>query len=298
LGEHVQQKGSLVGPDHLRFDFTHMQALSPTQANSIENIVNAAIRDNRPVSVEVKSIAEARSEGAIALFGEKYAERVRVVSVAGFSKELCGGTHVAASGEIGFFKIISESSSAAGIRRIEALTGRAAEQFVLGLQHHLALLAEKLHVPEKMLDTKLEALQNRVLELEQQLKRLDAQQCGAEAAELIRGTLDLGDFKLLSVKLDADAAKLRELGDSLKDHAADAIALLFSVSAGKVTLLCVVGEALRPKFHAGNIVKAVSARLEGKGGGRPDSAMGGGSRPELLDSVIADLPQIIRSASQ
>nr|HPH61305.1 DHHA1 domain-containing protein [Candidatus Syntrophosphaera sp.] len=270
----------------------------PTQANSIENIVNAAIRDNRPVSVEVKSIAEARSEGAIALFGEKYAERVRVVSVAGFSKELCGGTHVAASGEIGFFKIISESSSAAGIRRIEALTGRAAEQFVLGLQHHLALLAEKLHVPEKMLDTKLEALQNRVLELEQQLKRLDAQQCGAEAAELIRGTLDLGDFKLLSVKLDADAAKLRELGDSLKDHAADAIALLFSVSAGKVTLLCVVGEALRPKFHAGNIVKAVSARLEGKGGGRPDSAMGGGSRPELLDSVIADLPQIIRSASQ
>ncbi len=295
LGEHVQQKGSLVGPEHLRFDFTHMQALSPTEINSIENIVNAAIRDNRSVSVEVKSIDEARSEGAIALFGEKYAEQVRVVSVAGFSKELCGGTHVAASGELGFFKIVSESSSAAGIRRIEALTGRAAEQFVLGLQHHLALLAEKLHVPEKMLDTKLETLQNHVLELEQQLKRLDAQQSGAEAAELMRGITDQGEFKLLSVKLDADAAKLRELGDILKDMAPDAVTLLFSTLAGKVTVLCVVGETLRPKFHAGNIVKAISAKLEGKGGGRPDSAMGGGTRPDLLDAVIAELPQLIRA---
>ena len=298
LGEHVQQKGSLVGPDYLRFDFTHMQALTPVEINSIESIVNAAIRDNLPVSVELKNIAEARSEGAIALFGEKYSDQVRVVSVSDYSKELCGGTHVSASGEIGLFKIVSESSSAAGIRRIEALTGRAAEQFVLELQRKLAQLADKLHVPEKMLDSKIEALQNRVQELEQLLKQLDAQKADAEAAELIRGIKDLGDFKLLSLKIDADAAKLRELGDSLKDRAPDAISLLFATAREKVTILCVVGEKLRPKFHAGNIVKAVSAKLEGKGGGRPDSAMGGGNRPDLLDEVIKDLPQIIGSLSQ
>ncbi len=294
LGDHVQQKGSLVGPDHLRFDFTHMQALTPTELTAIENIVNAAIRDNRSVKIEVKDIAAAREEGAIALFGEKYAEQVRVVSVEDFSKELCGGTHVSASGEIGLFKIVSESSSSAGIRRIEALTGRAADQFVLALQSQLAQLAELLHVPEKMLDTKVEALQSRVHELEQQIKQLDAQKSSAEAAELLSGIKDLGDFQLLSVKLEADAARLRELGDYLKDKARNAVTLLFAVSENKVTVLCLVGETLRPKFNAGTIVKSVSALLEGKGGGRPDSAMGGGTRPDKLDEVIQTLPQIIR----
>ena len=297
LGEHVQQKGSLVGPEHLRFDFTHMQALTKPEIQAIENIVNAAIRDNRAVKVEVKDLDEARGEGAIALFGEKYAEQVRVVSVEGFSKELCGGTHVSASGEIGLFKIISESSSAAGIRRIEAVTGRVANQFVLELQNHLAQLAESLHVPEKMLDSKIEALQKRVQELEQQIKQFTVQQYGAETTRLLSQSTDQGDFKLLSAKLDADPAKLRELGDSLKDQARDTVALLFSVEQNKVTVLCVVGESQRPKFHAGNIVKAVSARLDGKGGGRPDSAMGGGNSPEKLDAVIQDLPQIIRATS-
>ncbi len=297
LGEHVQQKGSLVGPEHLRFDFTHMQALTKPEIQAIENIVNEAIRDNRPVKVEVKDLAEARSEGAIALFGEKYAEQVRVVSVEGFSKELCGGTHVSASGEIGLFKIVSESSSAAGIRRIEAVTGRAANQFVLDLQHHLARLAESLHVPEKMLDGKIEALQKRVGDLEQQIKQLDAQQCGEETARLLSQSTDQGDFKLLSARLDADPARLRELGDSLRDQARDVVSLLFSVEQNKVTVLCVVGDALRPKFHAGNIVKAVSAHLGGKGGGRPDTAMGGGNSPEKLDAVIQDLPQIIRATT-
>lgn len=216
------------------------------------------------------------------------------MSVEDFSKELCGGTHVSASGEIGLFKIVSESSSSAGIRRIEALTGRAADQFVLALQSQLAQLAELLHVPEKMLDTKVEALQSRVHELEQQIKQLDAQKSSAEAAELLSGIKDLGDFQLLSVKLEADAARLRELGDYLKDKARNAVTLLFAVSENKVTVLCLVGETLRPKFNAGTIVKSVSALLEGKGGGRPDSAMGGGTRPDKLDEVIQTLPQIIR----
>ncbi|MDD4224274.1 MAG: alanine--tRNA ligase [Candidatus Cloacimonetes bacterium] len=298
LGEHVQQKGSLVGPEHLRFDFTHMRALTRAELDAIENTVNAAIRDNRTVSVQIKDIDTARAEGAIALFGEKYAAQVRVVSVSGFSQELCGGTHVSASGEIGLFKIVSESSSAAGIRRIEALTGRAAEQFVLDLQRQLGRLAEKLQVPEKMLESKVETLQNRVQELDQQLKQVDAQQAGAEAAELLRGIQDLGDFQLLAAKREADAAKLRELGDSIKDKAPGAVALLFSVLDNKVTVLCVVGETLRPRFNAGNVVKTVSARLEGKGGGRPDSAMGGGTRPDLLDEVIEQLPQIIRAAAE
>lgn len=293
LGEHVQQKGSLVGPQHLRFDFTHMQALSRNEILAVEKIVNETIRDNRPVAVEIKDIDAARAEGAMALFGEKYAERVRVVSVAGFSKELCGGTHVAASGEIGLFKIVSESSSAAGIRRVEAVTGRAAGEYVQAMQFRLAHLAEQLRVPEKMLEGKIESLQARVQELEAQVKGLESGRCGAEAGELLRGIKDLGDFKLLSVKLEADAPKLRELGDSLRDKARDAISLLFSVKDGKVTILCVVGDALRPKYHAGNIIKAVSSLLEGKGGGRPDSAMGGGSRPDKLDELMQNLPRII-----
>ncbi|MBW6513383.1 MAG: alanine--tRNA ligase [Candidatus Syntrophosphaera sp.] len=295
LGEHVQQKGSLVDPDYLRFDFTHMKALTRQELAAIEAAVNSAIRDNRQVLVGIKSLAEARKDGAIALFGEKYAEQVRVVSVQDFSQELCGGIHVQASGEIGLFKIVSESSSAAGIRRIEAVTGRGALEFVSSLQETLARLAASLHVPEKQLEAKAEALTARIHELEQRLKQSEAQKSSSEAGELLDRIESLDGFKLLKAQVSAEGGKLRELGDSLKDRAKDAISLLFSLSGDKVTILCVVGSDLQSRFHAGRIVSAVAARFDGKGGGRPDSAMAGGSGPDRLPAVLEDLPAIIKS---
>ena len=294
LGDHVQQKGSLVSPDYLRFDFTHMRALTADEIQNVEKKVNEAVRQDLPVSVVVKGMEEARKDGAIALFGEKYSEMVRVVSVQDFSMELCGGTHVSSSGEIGFFKIGSESSIAAGIRRIEALTGRGADEFVQSLQNRIKGMAQSLQVPEKALEQKLEGLQNRVSELEHQLKKLEAGQSGAEAQELLSQIRDMGDFRLLSAVVEADAAKLRELGDILKDRAKDAISVLFARNGDKVSIVSVVGPGLKERFHAGNIVKTISQHLGGKGGGRPDSAMGGGSNPEKIAEISEKLPQIIQ----
>ncbi|HNT52558.1 MAG TPA: alanine--tRNA ligase, partial [Candidatus Syntrophosphaera sp.] len=295
VGEHVQQKGSLVHPDHLRFDFTHMQGLTAAEISAIEAAVNAAVRDNRPLSVEIKPLAEARAEGAIALFGEKYGETVRVVSVKDFSRELCGGTHVRATGEIGLFKIRSESSSAAGIRRIEAVTGRGAEAFVLGLQARLSKLAELLHVPEAALENKAEALTAQLAAQEKELRQLAAQQSNAEAASLLDKERVEGDLRWLVAPVQGNPDKLREMGDWLKEQAPQTVSLLYAVNGGKVTLLCVVGAHLQGKFHAGRIVGEVAGRLGGKGGGRPDSAMAGAVASDALEPLLNQFPQIIQS---
>ncbi len=297
LGEHVQQKGSLVAPDYLRFDFTHVKALATQELLAVEKAVNAVIRENRTVSVDVKPLQEARNEGAMALFGEKYAENVRMVSVAGYSKELCGGTHVSATGELGLFKIKAESSSAAGIRRIEALTGRGAEDFVLSLQQRISGFAAQLQVPESQLNQKLDSLQEQIKEKDAKLKELNAKQ----GADLVDGLLaqarQLEGYKLLAAKVEAKGGSLRELGDLVKDRAQDTVAVLFSASGEKVSILCVVGADLAGKFNAGKIVSAVAAKFGGKGGGRPDSAMAGGTGPELVEEVIHALPDLI-SATQ
>jgi alanyl-tRNA synthetase len=295
LGEHVQQKGSLVDPLYLRFDFTNMKALTPEETMAVEDMVNKAILENRPVSTDLRSLAEAREGGAIALFGEKYGDRVRVVSVEGFSQELCGGTHVSASGEIGLFKIISESSSAAGIRRIEAVTGKAALKYVNSLQATLTDLSKKLNVPENMLESKVDTLLEQMRDMDDKLKQLDAQKSSSEAENLLSGLQDHGDFKLLAARVSAKAAKLRELGDCLKEKAKDAVSILFSVSGEKVSILCVVGKDLLPRYNAGRIVKAVASELGGKGGGRPDSAMAGGSGAENIPNLMDKLPDIIKS---
>ncbi|MFO8144546.1 MAG: alanine--tRNA ligase [Candidatus Syntrophosphaera sp.] len=295
LGEHVQQKGSLVDPLYLRFDFTNMKALTPEETRAVEDMVNKAILENRPVSTDLRSLAEAREGGAVALFGEKYGDRVRVVSVEGFSQELCGGTHVSASGEIGIFKIISESSSAAGIRRIEAVTGKAALKYVNSLQATLTDLSKKLNVPENMLESKVDALLEQMRDMDDKLKQLDAQKSSSEAENLLSGLQDHGDFKLLAARVSAKAAKLRELGDCLKEKAKDAVSILFSVSGEKVSILCVVGKDLLPRYNAGRIVNAVASELGGKGGGRPDSAMAGGSGAENIPNLMEKLPDIIKS---
>ena len=295
LGEYVQQKGSYVAPDYFRFDFTHLKALTQEEINMVEDIVNEIVKENRSVHIEIKDINEARSDGAIALFGEKYGQKVRVVSVEDFSKELCGGTHISATGEIGLFKILSESSSSAGIRRIEAVTGRGAEKFVRSLQERIVNLASMLNVPEKMIETRLENLQNRIKELEEELKKKEQRKSFSEVNSLLDSVIEYPDFRFLCATVEAEPERLRELGDLLKDRARDAISLLFSIDGDKITVLCVVGRDLIDKFNAGKIVKAVSQELNGKGGGRADSAMGGGKNPEKLSELMPRLPDIIRS---
>lgn len=294
LGEHVQQKGSLVAPDYMRFDFTHVKGLSPEETLKIETIVNAAIMSNREVFTEVMALDEARNRGAVALFGEKYGDSVRVVNVRDFSMELCGGTHVQATGEIGIFKIISESSSAAGIRRIEAITGLAVHDWIHNLQNRLSQMAHKLHTPEKALESKLDSLLEQLRDTEDKIKQLNAAQSGSLADDLLKSAAQIDGFKLINAKVYCESADaLRQIGDTIKSKAPDAVAVLFAPAEDKVSILCVVGAGLLPKFHAGKIVGAVAALLEGKGGGRPDSAMAGGRNPQRIPEAIAAVEGII-----
>jgi alanyl-tRNA synthetase len=295
LGEHVQQKGSLVAPDYFRFDFTHVRGLDPREANEIESIVNAAIQDNRPVQTEILPLAEARKQGAVALFGEKYADQVRMVTVKDFSKELCGGTHVQATGEIGLFKITSESSSAAGIRRIEAVTGRAALNWISTLQTELVAVAGKLKVPQNAVLTKIDAIQEQLYNLEGEIRRLNGQQSLARVDEMLKHAVFLDGFRLLATAVEASPEQLRSLGDAIRDKAQDLIAVLFAAHEEKVSILCVVGSGLLPRFHAGRIVSAVAGLLGGKGGGRPESAMAGGRDPLRIPQALQAVEGIVRN---
>ncbi|MDZ4182376.1 MAG: alanine--tRNA ligase [Candidatus Cloacimonadaceae bacterium] len=296
LGEHVQQKGSLVAPDYLRFDFTHVKALSPAETAQIEQIVNQAIMDNKALNIRVLPIDEARAEGAIALFGEKYGDEVRVVSVEDFSKELCGGTHVQSSGEIGLFKITGESSSAAGIRRIEAITGRSALAFVLNLQKRISDLANILHSPENMIEAKLDSIQKQAREMEILLKQQSAKQAGSQVDELLAKAVSIDGFRLINREVKVqDNDQLRQLGDAIRDKAKDVVAVLFNVSEDKERILCVVGTERTARLNAGKIVAQVATLLGGKGGGRADSAMAGGKDVHQLPHAIASVPDIIKS---
>jgi len=287
LGEHVQQKGSLVAPDHARFDFTHQAALDKAQIHALERSVNEVILQNREVSTAVLPIEEAKKQGAIALFGEKYADDVRVVSVEDYSKELCGGTHVQATGEIGLCKIESESSSAAGIRRLEVLSGRAALEHVNHLQERLHDIANKLKSPDKQLEEKLDALIQKNKDLEEELKNQAAKHGRDQLGNIMQRAEQMDGFRFLASEVKAETAEqLRTMGDDIKSQATDMIAFLFAPSADKVSILCVVGSALKDRFHAGKLIGQVAAVLGGKGGGRPDSAMAGGKDASLIPQAV------------
>lgn len=293
LGEHVQQKGSLVHPDYLRFDFTHFQALSKAEWQKIEEEVNRAIRANYPLSIQIRDYLSAKDEGAMALFGEKYSDEVRVVSVSDYSKELCGGVHVSSTGEIGLFKIISEGSIAAGIRRIEAVTGRAALSYVNQLQAELAQVAELLGTPINMIEQKLVNQKQYIYEQEQQVKKLQSELSAITIDSLIAGAKEYDGFKLVVHQLKENG-DLKSFSDSLKEKLSDQIALVFSRKGDKISILATVGKGLLSKYHAGKLVSAVAAELGGKGGGKPDSAMAGGNAPEDMKSILDKLPQIIK----
>jgi alanyl-tRNA synthetase len=297
LGTHVKQAGSLVAPDRLRFDFVHFQPLTREELDRIERIVNEQIVKNTAVTTEIRSTDEAIAAGAMALFGEKYGDRVRVVSVPGFSVELCGGTHVAATGDIGAFVLLAESGVAAGVRRIEAITGLGAVAYIQEQRAVLQRLVDALHVgPDQAVDT-IERLQNDAKKLAREVTQLKTRLAmGGGAGGGAEETIDVGGITLARRKVaDLDKDALRGLADSLKARIQSGVVVIASANDGKVQMVVAVTPDLTSKVKAGAIVKALAPIVGGGGGGRPDFAEAGGKHPEKIDEMLAAAPDALRS---
>jgi len=288
VGSHVEQKGSLVDSTRLRFDFSHFEAVSDTQLDAIERLVNEQIRQNHPVTTEITDMQTARKRGAQALFGEKYGEQVRLLSMGEFSVELCGGTHVTRTGDIGLFKIQSEGGIAAGIRRIEAVTGQAALDWVSSLQMQLKQLAAQLKTNPASLEDKLSALLEKNRELEKQQEQLAAQLASHAGDALAAQTQVIGGINLLAARVDGqDGKALALLAEQLKNKLGSAVILLGGELSGKVLLVCAVTADLTARIKAGDLLKQAASVVGGKGGGRPELAQGGGNNVARLDEALA-----------
>jgi len=295
LGTHVQQKGSLVAPDRLRFDFSHFQALSAEELKTIEDMVNAEVRRNVAAEVHHMGMQEALDFGAMALFGEKYGDQVRVLRMGAFSTELCGGTHVQRTGDIGLFKILSEGGVAAGVRRIEAVTGEGALAHVREEEQRLGEIAELVGASKAEVGAKLRQLLDRQKQLEKTLEQMKAKSAANAASELADSAIDLGGFKLVAARLDGlDAKALRDSVDVLKNKLGDAVILLATGSEGKASLAAGVAGSALGKVKAGDVVSFVAARINGKGGGRPDMAQGGGEDGPALTAALAEVEGFVR----
>ncbi|MCA4965812.1 alanine--tRNA ligase [Pseudomonas sp. Y24-6] len=289
LGEHVQQKGSLVDSQRLRFDFSHFEAIKPEQLKALEDIVNAEIRKNSAVETEETDIETAKQKGAMALFGEKYGDNVRVLSMGGaFSVELCGGIHANRTGDIGLLKIISEGGVASGVRRIEAVTGAAALAYLNAAEEQLKEVANLVKGSRDNLIDKLSAVLERNRLLEKQLEQLQAKAASAAGDDLSASALDVKGVKVLAVRLDGqDGKALLALVDQLKNKLGRAVILLGSVHEEKVVLVAGVTKDLTGQLKAGDLMKQAAAAVGGKGGGRPDMAQGGGTDAGALDAALA-----------
>ena len=292
LGEHVTQKGSLVAPDRLRFDFSHYEALLPPQLEEVENLVNEQIRRNTSAETSLMTYDDAVSSGAIALFGEKYGDEVRVMRLGDFSVELCGGTHVRSAGEIGVFKITSESGVASGIRRIEAVTGKGALEWIEANLQVLDTVASLLRSQRSQAAAKVEQLLRRNRELEKELAAAKQTLIGGRTGQVTDIATDVAGIKVLATRMDgADAKTLRDAIDRFKDKLQSAVVVLGSVQDGKVRLAAGVTKNNVDKIRAGDLISTVAEQVGGKGGGRPDFAQAGGSKPELLDAALGSVPR-------
>ncbi|PKO37782.1 MAG: alanine--tRNA ligase [Betaproteobacteria bacterium HGW-Betaproteobacteria-6] len=289
LGQHVQQKGSQVDPDKTRFDFAQNTPMTAEEIREVEEIVNAEILANAATDSRVMGIDDAQKSGAMMLFGEKYGEEVRVVAI-GSSKELCGGTHVARSGDIGLFKIVSEGGVAAGVRRVEAITGTNALTWVQAQANRVAGVAALLKTQPDDLAERVVSILDNVRSLEKELARLKSKLAASQGDDLVNQAADIKGAKVLAATLDgADVATLRETMDKLKDKLKSAAILLASVVDGKVTLIAGVTADLTGKVKAGELVNMVAQQVGGKGGGRPDMAQAGGTQPENLPAALASV---------
>jgi alanyl-tRNA synthetase len=296
LGLHVEQKGSLVAADRLRFDFSHTQAMSPQELQRVEELVNSAIRGNAPVETRVMALDEAVAAGAMSLFGEKYESDVRVLSIGDFSMELCGGTHVERAGDIGFFKILSESGVAAGVRRVEAVTGKTAYEWVVHTDQVLRDIAAMLRGSREDVDEKVRELVERSRRLEKEVQQLKSKLASGQGGDLTSQAKDVGGIKVLAAQIDgADAKSLRDAVDQLKGKLGSSVIVLATVQDGKVVLVAGVSADLLSRMRAGEIASAVAAQVGGKGGGRADFAQAGGTQPENLGRALAGVESLIRS---
>lgn len=288
LGSHVEQKGSLVTPDRLRFDFAHFQAMTAEELAKVEEMVNAEIQAALPVVTDVMTIEEAKKTGAMALFGEKYGEKVRVVSMGDFSKELCGGTHVSNTSVITTFKIVSESGIAAGVRRIEALTGEGVFAYYKEIEKRQAEIAAMLKTSPAEIEEKIAHLQAEVKALHSENESLKAKMAQDAVGDVMDQVQEVKGVKLLAVSLtDVDMNGLRDLGDQLKEKLGEGVVVLASVAGGKVSLLAMVtDQAQKAGAHAGNLIKGMAAIVGGGGGGRPNMAQAGGKNPAKVPEAL------------
>ncbi|MEQ4936375.1 alanine--tRNA ligase [Proteus terrae] len=296
LGTHVTQKGSLVNDKYLRFDFSHFEAVKPEQLRQIEDIVNAQIRLNSPVVTELMDLEDAKEKGAMALFGEKYDERVRVLTMGDFSTELCGGTHASRTGDIGLFRIVSESGTAAGIRRIEAITGIAAIESIHEQSDLISLVAQVLKSDGTNLVERIKTVQEKHRLLEKELQQLKDQQAAQESSSLGGQAKNVKGIKLLVRELNGVEPKmLRTMVDDLKNQLGSAIVVLSTISDGKVSLIVGVTTDLTAKVKAGELISFVAQQIGGKGGGRPDMAQAGGTDVEALPAALASVDEWVES---
>ena len=298
LGAHVQQAGSLVEPDRLRFDFTHFSAMTAEELNAVSRLVNEAALEGYEVKTEVLPIEEAKRKGAIALFGEKYGDTVRVVDMGeGWSVEFCGGTHLDNTAKIGIFHINSEFSVASGVRRIEATTGLATLETMEDHQTILFEAASALKVKPHDLTAKITQELEEMRQLRHSVEAFKTREAAGEVSNFLMGAKEVGGLKVLTATVpNADAAKLRQMGDMLRDKASSMVAVLSTVNDGKITFLCVCGkDAIAKGLKAGDIIKSVTAICGGKGGGKPDSAMGGGTDVLKLDDALASVDDFVHA---
>ena len=295
LGDHVKQAGSLVAPDRLRFDFSHFAALTPEEIALIERLVNDEIRQNQLLNVRVMALEEALKTGAMALFEEKYGDRVRMVEIPGFSRELCGGTHTHGTGDLGVFVIIQETSIAAGVRRIEALAGRHALEYVNRNREILNRAAAVLKAAPFEVAERIEKLLAQQRQMEKELEALKASVASRHSADLFDQTGEIDGVEVLVTQIEADNPKiLREMNDKFKEKFTKGVAVLGAVSGDKVFLLAGVTQELTSRLHAGNLIKEIVKEVGGSGGGRPDMAQAGGNRPDKLKDALHLAEKLIR----
>ncbi|EAA4812684.1 alanine--tRNA ligase [Shigella boydii] len=290
LGTHVSQKGSLVNDKVLRFDFSHNEAMKPEEIRAVEDLVNAQIRRNLPIETNIMALEAAKAKGAMALFGEKYDERVRVLSMGDFSTELCGGTHASRTGDIGLFRIISESGTAAGVRRIEAVTGEGAITTVHADSDRLSEVAHLLKGDSNNLADKVRSVLERTRQLEKELQQLKEQAAAQESANLSSKAIDVNGVKLLVSELSGVEPKmLRTMVDDLKNQLGSTIIVLATVAEGKVSLIAGVSKDVTDRVKAGELIGMVAQQVGGKGGGRPDMAQAGGTDAAALPAALASV---------
>ena len=295
LGAHVEQKGSLVTPDRLRFDFAHFQAMTPEEIEKVEAIVNEEIAKALPVETKVMSLEEAKKTGAMALFGEKYGDSVRVVCMGDFSRELCGGTHVANTSEIATFKIVSEAGVAAGVRRIEALTGDGVFAYYKEAEKELAEAAKLLKTTQAGILEKIAGLQNEIKALQSENESLKSKLAKDALGDVMDQVCEVNGVKFLPAKVEGvDMNGLRDLGDQLREKIGEGVVLIASVTDGKVSLMAAVTDgAMKQGAHAGNLIKGIAALVGGGGGGRPNMAQAGGKNPAGVDAALDKAKEVL-----